>query len=344
MTQERVEHKGYYEMLWDCAFCGTKGLLGKSQRRCPECGGPQDADKRYFPNDDQKKAATGHVYEGADAHCPSCQAPMSAKVKNCTQCGSPMDGSKGVVKQAALGTPEAAAAAAAKAKAAPGAKKKGRSWLIPALAAVAVLGIASFVVWFMFLRTKSGTVKIDKHRWEASIVIEAYGDQHRSDWHENVPYEAHSVICHRAERGSHKEEDGESCHTEKHDNGDGTFEEVEKCEKKYKSVPDYDDKCDYTVRDWGRIDEQTSKGVGTTVAYPATGLTADEPATMGAKREGARSQKLYVDFIGGSDPCDWSAGPNSAQETAWKNLKDGAQLQVQLRARSENVVCDSVIP
>ncbi len=337
MTQERVESKGFYEMLWDCAHCGTKGLLGKSQRRCPECGGPQEADKRYFPNDEQKKAATGHVYEGADAHCPSCSAPMSAKVKNCTQCGSPMDGSKGVVKQAALGTPEAAAAAKAKAP------QKSHAALI-ALIAIGVLAIASFAVWFMFLRTKSGTAKVDKHRWETSIVVEEFGDQHKSAWRNEVPLAASGVVCHSEQRGSHKEEDGESCHTEKHDRGDGTFEEVEKCEPKYKSVPDYDDKCDYTVRAWGKINELKANGVGTSVAFPASGLTANEPATMGAKREGARTQKLILDFAGGSDPCDWSPSPGSSKETAWKNIKDGAQLQVLLRARSENVVCDSVIP
>src|SRR5580658_2753628 len=101
MADDRVESEGFYEMLWDCAHCGTKGLLGKSQRRCPECGAPQDADKRYFPTDEQKQLAVGHVYVGADAHCPSCAAAMGAKVKNCTQCGSPMDGSKEVAGVAA---------------------------------------------------------------------------------------------------------------------------------------------------------------------------------------------------------------------------------------------------
>jgi hypothetical protein len=29
---ERVESQGFYEMLWDCDHCDTKGLFGKSQR------------------------------------------------------------------------------------------------------------------------------------------------------------------------------------------------------------------------------------------------------------------------------------------------------------------------
>jgi hypothetical protein len=32
-----------YEMLWDCRYCGTKKLLGKTHRQGPECGGEQHA-------------------------------------------------------------------------------------------------------------------------------------------------------------------------------------------------------------------------------------------------------------------------------------------------------------
>ena len=40
MTGERVESEGFFEMLWDCDHCGQQGLLGKTQRHCPECGAP----------------------------------------------------------------------------------------------------------------------------------------------------------------------------------------------------------------------------------------------------------------------------------------------------------------
>src|SRR4029077_20953660 len=38
MGQEREESQGFYEMLWDCQFCDTRGLLAKSQRFCANCG------------------------------------------------------------------------------------------------------------------------------------------------------------------------------------------------------------------------------------------------------------------------------------------------------------------
>ena len=49
---ERVVSEGFYEMLWDCDHCDTKGLLAKSQRHCANCGAPQSAYKRYFPTVD----------------------------------------------------------------------------------------------------------------------------------------------------------------------------------------------------------------------------------------------------------------------------------------------------
>ena len=329
MAQERVESEGYYEMLWDCDHCGAKGLLGKSQRRCPECGGPQSADKRYFPTDDQKKAATGHVYEGADAHCPACNAAMGAKVKNCTQCGAPMDGSKPV-------------AAAAMPSPAPAKKSGMAGWKI-AVIVIAALAVVGFLIWFLFLRTKSGEVTIDKHRWEASLVIEQFGDQQRSAWRNEVPASVTNLSCHQEQHGSHQVPDGEDCHTEKHDKGDGTFEQVKKCTPKTKSVPDYDDKCTYTVRDWGKVDEMKTSGAGTAVDFAKSGMTAQTAPTFGARREGSRTEKLYIDFVGGQS-CDWSGAPGNSQESAWKNLKDGAKLTVDLRARSGDVVCSSVIP
>src|SRR5690349_14399180 len=93
---ERTESEGFYEMLWDCDHCDAKTLLGNSQRHCPNCGAPQNPDKRYFPKPGEEKKVDGHRFEGADRHCPACSAPMGTAAKNCTKCGSPLDGSKEV--------------------------------------------------------------------------------------------------------------------------------------------------------------------------------------------------------------------------------------------------------
>ena len=321
--QEREESKGFYEMLWDCDHCGVKGLLGKSQRHCPECGAPQNADKRYFPTDEQKKQIVGHVYEGADTYCPACKAPMGAKVKNCTQCGSPMDGSQ-VVKGTTPVTPPVVV------------KKKGfPMWIIGVIAGVLLV---IFVVWWMFFRKKEAEVTVLKHRWEAVVEIERFGDNHKSAWRNEVPGGAEGVVCHREQRSSHKVPDGEDCHMEKRDKKDGTFEEVQKCSPKYREEPDYDDKCDFTVREWMKDRDITSSGTGTAIGYPSTGLSATTSATYGAEREGHRYAKVYLDFDKG-DACDWKISAGENDETVWKKYGDGQKYKVNVRARSEDVVC-----
>ena len=55
---------GIFEMLWDCGFCGTGQLLGKTNRYCPSCGAPQDETKRYFPPPG-KEVAANTAYQNA---------------------------------------------------------------------------------------------------------------------------------------------------------------------------------------------------------------------------------------------------------------------------------------
>src|SRR5258705_9978500 len=108
MGQEREDSQGFFEMLWDCDHCDARGLLGKSQRYCANCGAPQNPDKRNFPKEGEERRVDGHLYEGADRACPACQAPQSARAKNCTHCGSVLEGAGEVRGVAAPVEPAAA--------------------------------------------------------------------------------------------------------------------------------------------------------------------------------------------------------------------------------------------
>src|SRR5688572_11159855 len=83
-------------MLWECGACGTRGLLGKTNRQCPNCGAPQDPAKRYFPPPGQEKEAVNHTFDGVDKACPSCHTPNGARANNCRNCGTPLEGAAGV--------------------------------------------------------------------------------------------------------------------------------------------------------------------------------------------------------------------------------------------------------
>ena len=146
-------------------------------------------------------------------------------------------------------------------------------------------------------------------------------------------------MCHDEQHGTTRVQDGEDCHTEQRDKKDGTFEEVQKCSPKYREEPKYEEKCNFTVQEWTKVNDLKSSGIGTTYAYPPSGLTATTPESYGAQREGHRYTKLYLDFDEG-DACDWKVDTaGSSDETLWKKFADGKKYKVNVRARSEDVVC-----
>src|SRR4051812_38974182 len=124
-------------MLWDCSSCGTKKLLGKTHRRCPNCGAPQDPSKRYFPAPGEEVAADGHVFVGADWVCAACTTPNSKAAQFCGNCGNPREGNAAAKL---VGEPAPAAVVAP--------SSSGRAkYVVAALALFAVVGGTCAVCW-----------------------------------------------------------------------------------------------------------------------------------------------------------------------------------------------------
>ena len=309
---ERVESEGFFEMLWDCDHCGQQGLLAKSQRHCPECGAPQNPDKRHYPPPDQQTRVAGHEFVGADRTCPACGAPMGAKAKNCTQCGAPMDGSadvRGVDERA----PKPAVAP-------PPTRRRRWPYVVVPLAAIAF--------WWLFIRSRVATLTVASHRWSRTIAIEEYGPHSQSAWRDQVPVGASLPVCVRKQRSSRDIPDGEECHTERHDKKDGTFEQVKKCSPKYRSEPIDDDWCTFTVTSWQPVTESQAIGTGVSPAWP------DVPAPTPTRRAGARTEKLTLDF--------GNAGTCEVADAVWRKYSDGQKIKAEVRARSGGVVCNSL--
>jgi hypothetical protein len=325
MSKERVESQGFYEMLWDCEFCDTKGLLAKSQRHCAECGAKQNSDKRYFPPEGQATRVDGHKYEGADRYCPNCNTPQSAKANNCTNCGAPQTEGKEVRGIAAAPPPKP--------------KSKSKWWIWVILVVVVLGGIVFAVKWCN--RTEEKVVKVLAHRWESAIAVEQYGDDQGHDWRDRMPRDARHVSCHRKQRSTRKVEDGETCKDEKVDKKDGTFEVVRKCTPKYRSEPVHDDWCRYTVTRWKQIDTIKAAGAGMEPTWPSSGLPPEQYSEVpGAKRRGKKTQTFTLDMeIPGSDPPKQSC---DVSEAVWRKHGDGSTPKVEVRARSGEVVCDSL--
>lgn len=312
--------QAFYEMLWDCSYCGQKGLLAKSQRFCPECGGAQNPDKRYFPAEGSEKKVEGHVYEGADHACPACNAPMGAKAKNCTQCGAPMDGSKDV-----RGV-EDKAAAPAPPKPAP-AKKGGAKWPYVLVG----IGLVVFLIWFFFIRAHAATLTVKEHRWKREIAVEEFGPHTKQGWRNEVPADATNLACYPKQRSTKKVEDGQDCHMVRVDKKDGTFTQEQKCEPKYRDQPVNDDYCNYTQTSWEKVTAFTATGTGISPGPSWPAVTA----LPQNRRQGPQSENLTLDF-GTAGTCD------NVPDALWRKYADGKKYKLEVRASSGDVVCDSL--
>lgn len=322
MVEERSETVGTYEMLWDCVHCGAKGLLGKSQRHCGECGAMQNPDRRYFPNPGEEKEVVGHTYEGADRKCGSCDAPMSARAKNCTNCGAPMDGSTKEVQGVDAPKP------------APPAKRGHRTlWIV--LGVIAVLG---FAIWLRCIRKRDVEVVLTAHRWTTTIAIEAWSDVEHRAWRNEVPASmAPMTICFREKRTTREVPDGEDCHDTRVDKKDGTFQVVKKCTPRTRSEPVYDDMCRWMQREWQKVDQAKLSGTGTTLGWPTN--VPPMPATganvpLGTRRPGARTQQL--DLVFGDQSCD------DVNESIWRKYTDKQKVKLEARASSGDLVCSDL--
>jgi hypothetical protein len=242
---------------------------------------------------------------------------MSAAAKNCTQCGSPLEGAKEVAGVEQPAPP-------------PRHRRRIWPWIVGAVV------VAAIAIWFVFARKHDAKVAVVGHRWARAIAIEEYGDHERSAWRDEIPAGASLPTCTRRRRSTRQIPDGEDCHTERHDKKDGTFEQVKKCTPKTRSEGVDDDWCTFTVRSWLEVDRATASGAGMSPAWPDSKLPAApaEIPALGTRREGARTETLALDF-GAAGTCEVS-------DATWRRYADGARIDVEVRARSDEVVCSSI--
>ncbi len=317
-----AEKEIYYEMLWDCDQCSTKGLLGDSHRHCPTCGAAQDPTKRYFPEPGAEVEARNHQFVGADWSCAYCSSPNSAAAAHCTNCGAGQDGTKPValVADSAAPTPEPVAAPA------PAAPRSGRWRWALALFAVAVVALG-----FMFTRTHETTATVSGKNWQREIQIEKFGPVSDSAWCDSLPGDAYAVSQSREQRSTRRVEDGQVCHDERIDKGDGTFVKRRECTPRYREEPVYDNRCRYQVNRW-RSYRTVKAGPQTAAApvWPALGNIGNANSlvgnTMGAERAGPRSENYVLSLQ--SEGKTWTC---NVSESVWNRYEQGTSAPIQVR-------------
>lgn len=338
-----AEKETYYEMLWDCTQCETKGLLGDSHRHCPTCGAAQDPAKRYFPKPGEEIEAKNHQFVGADWSCAYCSTPNSNAAAHCTNCGAGKDGTKPVatvVDTVAVPPPAPVVAAA---------KSGSSSWMrwVFGLAALALITIIA-----LFSITKETTATVSQRTWLREIQIEKLAPVSESAWCDSLPSEAYSVTQSREQRSTKKIPDGQDCHEERVDKGDGTFVKRKECTPRYREEPVYDNRCHFQVNRW-RTTRAVKAGPETSLApvWPSVGNLSrgttnvatmnlgnlmGNKALLGAEREGPRRESYGLTLASGSK--SWTC---AVSETVWNKYEQGSTTPLKVRMTG-GADCDSL--
>lgn len=345
--QERV-----YEMLWDCRFCGSSRLLGKTHRFCPNCGGAQDPAWRYFPSDDEKVAVQDHTFVGADKICPACGSLSAASATFCGACGSPLEraqeartvGERAKAADEAFETEDLAArqeremrATASMVPTQSAARKAGGvpRWVIVAGVIVVLVIIGALVAAFW---TKEVTAAVTDYRWEREIRIEALQARSDSSICDSMPGDAYSVERRREQVDTRRIPDGQECRTVQSDQGDGTFSERQVCETKYREEPVYGDVCYFTVNRWGY--ERTARAEGDRSDrpyWPDSGIRTGR--CLGCEREAGRSE-TYTLIFKRSDTGDMFECKVPADE--WQNTPAEQTFTLKVGAVLGDERCDTL--
>jgi ribosomal protein L40E len=336
-----------YEMLWDCEYCGAKKLLADTHRYCPNCGGKQKAEWRYFPSDADKVEAKDHVYAGADRICPACGVPNSAAAHNCRGCGAALSGAAEVARRrdqtgdafagetVADAKRELAEATAGSQQPPPPPPSRSKGWLIGAVVLLALAGVALAFLW-----KKPVTAVVAGHAWKRSIQIETFGPVPDTAWCDSLPMGAYRVSRSREVRSHRKVPDGEECRRVRHDNGDGTFSEDQRCQPRYRDEPIYDDRCRFLVDRWhpSRTVTATGQSLAEPPAWPSTGLVR-AGTCVGCEREGRRSAEYVVHFdvAGKKHDC-------ALDEARWSTFAVGSSWKAKAAVLTGALDCGALQP
>lgn len=352
-TGTHVRQLGVYEMQWDCKFCGTTKLLGKTHRFCPNCGAAQDPNTRYFPSDAERVAVQDHVYVGADVICSACSTLNSGNAQFCMQCGAPLtdaaraktlaDQTRAAGEQFESSGPRDVAKEQFEAEmqrvgvmptpGAAGTSARQKAMLVLGAAALVVLCVAAI---FIFTRTREASVAVTGHTWEWSVQIEAYGPHSESAWCDQMPDGAYSISRSEEVRSYRQVPDGEECSVRRIDNGDGTYREQEECRTRYRDEPVYDTRCYYTIDRWSYARTATaSGGLSDPPHRPVLNLASNE-------REAGSAQRYTVHLRETEGEATYDCAFATPEQ--WQRMAVGSRWTMDVGAVLGNANCDSLQP
>lgn len=336
MNDGRVEDGDRYEMLWDCKFCRTPKLLGLTHRHCPVCGAPQNADGRYFPDDNEKRRVADHKYYGRDRVCEHCHTFNSRNNQHCRDCGAPLDSAKDAPVKSDAGEAKGLLDHAAQTKPRKVLETRtGSRWAlwVALIVGALIVGLGVFFFW-----KRDTTFEVVGHEWVRTIDIERFGPVRETAWCDQLPGSARELGRHREVRSHEQVRDGETCSVRRVDQGDGTFREVKHCEPRYTSRPVYDQRCDYEVNKWAKVRsaEQKGQSLASSPEWPKVNISSCN--RVGCERQGAKRERYEVRL----KTAEGSMETCNLPQPRWAQTELGRSYIAQTRVLGGGVDCDSL--
>jgi hypothetical protein len=305
---------GTYQMLWDCKFCGTEGLLGITHRHCPNCGSLQDPATRYFPKEEDMVALEDHEYVGADRICPACGQPNSAASTYCAECGADLatgavaamrgardlgvgvaetDTRRDLVKDEFDAEMRRVGVVKDKRPVFMGLTKV-QLWAVAGV--VILVAIIAAIVYAVTYRG-SAEGQVDSLAWRRVIVVESFQQVSDSSWQDQMPGDAYGSRCEERQRSTRRVVSGSHEECRDVDQGDGSFRRVCQTVNEYRDEPVYDTWCSFTVDRWEVAREVTaeSEGPDSPLSWPQVTLAAGSGG-YGQEREARRYGRYTVAF------------------------------------------------
>ncbi len=316
---------GYVELEWKCPKCGT--MNPGPQKFCSGCGAQQPKKVEFQQQAEEKlitdEAEIARAKAGPDVHCAFCGARNPATAERCTQCGASLESATAresgqvlgayrdkpaaPVKCPQCGTENPATASRCSAcnaslkrparpkpkpRTAAKAPRKPAGKVSPLLAVFVILVgvflcVGCVLATLSMISREQVTGTVSSVQWERSIEIEELGDVSRSGWKDDIPSDADLGSCRKK---MHHTQDNpapgakEVCGTPYTiDKGTGHGEVVQDC--KYQV---YQDWCNYTVKEWKKVDTRKRSGADYNPLWPRLNLGAGQ-----RERDRAESYKVF---------------------------------------------------
>lgn len=342
-----VYDDGVYEMLWDCKFCGTEKLLGKTHRFCPNCGSAQDPEWRYFPSEDEKIAVRDHKFVGADKTCPACGTLNAGDAEYCIRCGAPQTEAARVKQLQTrtgnqLGTQNLSDLQRQRFEKSVGKEPKKKSGGLPVWAYFLILLIIGGIGFgaFAVFSTQEVQAYVSDFHWERTIEIEKKVPISGKSDCGREPAGAYSIDRRYEQVGTKRVADGETCTNRQVDQGDGTFRQQRVCETNYRNEPVMGYVCYYTVDQWRFDREVKAEGnKDVQVVWPEVNLSRTGDC-RGCEREGTREANYYLVLTadgGVEHECE-------VDVSMWQDSNLERTFSLQISTVGGGARCDTLIP